>query len=826
MPTKPLKTKPAKSSKPVTRSPSAVKRPPENSAVGKAAKRKPTGGIGSGQSQTVKKTRGLTPPGSPKTKTKTPAETPIQESSTAKRPAKKQLPKSVPESSENSAIASGRPTKGIQKSSAANQCEPPAHLPFDGDYEQHKVRANNRQRLQSEDKREIGPIPAPENPQRRASCERNFDKFLKTYFPEDTRHPWSKVHMKLIETIQIVVLVGAMLAMGIPRGWGKTFISVRAILWAVCYRHHTMCMLIAASDPAAKDLIQDIRDEIETNELLQADFPEICLPIAALEGINQRGKGQTSCGVATKVKAADFELHLGDINGQPGAVIYAGGITGSKIRGRRKKRGDKIERPTLGLIDDFQTRQSARSRMQCQTRLNIVSDDIPGLPGNDQAWSCLLTCTVIEPGDAADQLLDRKQHPDWRGIRASFLDSLPNDDAIDLWEEWNRIRVEDLQTFDHDEDDIEQEAISERAHAFYRKHHKAMNAGCVVAWKWAYKPEHYVDALEKAMHWYFRSRRGFWSELQNQPDKYEVAKLPQLIAHTLQTRTHHLTAHMAPDDAEFITAHADYSAAVLWYEVRAWAQNSTSWTIDYGTWPGQGKAYFTQATAQHTIDKMYAHLPTHAVRVMAAIRDLFIGLFETQFQREDGTVLRLNIGGIDANDETDTIRDAIKKAGLTGKLWPMHSRSFRFPKTPLNDLPVKDGDVCGDNWRRRKPSTGNLRYITYDTDHWKSHHRNRLIMDRAAPGALTWFKGSDHRMLADHHVAEYSETLVNEVTNQRSEIWGLKPGADNHLWDVGCGNDVLGSVLGCRLPASMMLSGSTTRVESKKRKRRKTRIAV
>jgi len=704
----------------------------------------------------------------------------------------------------------------------------PAIEPYEDDsYEKQKVRSNNRQRAAAEDKREIGRIPDPENPKRREACRTDFDKFLRTYFPQDTRHPWSPVHIKLIETIQIVVLVGAMLAMGIPRGWGKTFISVRAILWAVAYRHHTMVMLIAASDPAAKDLIQDLRDELETNELLQADFPELCIPIAALEGINQRGKGQTSGGVATKVKAADFELHLGDINEQPGAVIYAGGISGSKIRGRRKKRGDKIERPTLGLVDDFQTRASARSRLQIQTRLNIVGDDIPGLPGNDQAWSCLLTCTVIEPNDAADQLLDRTQHPDWRGIRASFLESLPDDDALDLWDEWNRIRVEDLQTFDADEDDIEQESISEGAHEFYRRHFKKMNAGCVVAWKYAYKPEHYVDALEKAMHWYYRSRRGFWSELQNQPDKFEVATLPQLLPQVLSQRISHLKQHMCPEDAEFITAHADYSMAVLWFEVRAWSQISTSWTIDYGTWPAQNKAYYTQATAINTIDKTYSHLPTHALRIMAAIRDLFEGLFARQFQREDGSVLRLNIAGIDANDETDSIRDGIKKAGLAGKVWPMHSRSFRPPKPSLNDLKKKDGDVMGDNWRRRKPEQGTLRYITYDTDRWKSHHRNRLMMSKDAPGAITWFGGSEHRMIADHHVAEYSTTWTHDETEKKMEIWHTKPGADNHLWDVGVGNDVLGSVLGCKLPASMMLAaGKQDRTPVRKKKRERIKISL
>ncbi|MCA9086085.1 MAG: phage terminase large subunit family protein [Planctomycetaceae bacterium] len=656
-------------------------------------------------------------------------------------------------------------------------------------------------------------MPPPENPQRRAAGERDYAAYLKAYWPEDTRHPWSDVHLKLIGLIEVVVLVGALLAIGIPRGWGKTFLCVRAVLWAVCYRHHTMCMLIAASNDAARELIQDIRDELENNELLRADFPEICLPIAALEGINQRGRGQTSGGRRTHVKAGDFELHLGDIGDVPGCVIFAGGILSSKIRGRRKKRGDRIERPTLGLVDDFQTRTSAGSPLQIRKRLRVVQDDIPGLPGNDQAWSCLLACTVIEPGDAADQLLDRSLNPDWRGVRQSFLESLPNDDALELWDQWNEIRVADLQA-DSDE------AVSERAHRFYRKHRKAMNAGAAVAWKYAYKPEHYVDALEKAMHWYYRSREGFWSELQNQPDKFKPPTRPQLHAHILRVRQHHLQQHIAPADAEHIVAAADVSHAVLWFEVRAFALDSTSWTLDYGTWPPQRNAYFTQATAKNTIDAYYCDLPTWEVRCCAAIRELFGDLFNRHYQREDGAVLRCSIGGIDANDETDTVKLGIRKAGLTGRLWPMHARSFRPPKTPLNDLKKREGDVIGPGWRRRSPETGSMRYITFDVDHWKSHHRDRLVMSADSPGALTWYAAGDHRMIADHHVAESSDMIRNESSQTSVEVWTQQPGVDNHLWDVGVIADVLGSVLNCRLPDSMPTTPANIRKRSKKKKLR------
>ena len=117
-----------------------------------------------------------------------------------------------------------------------------------------------------------------------------------------------------------------------------------------------------------------------------------------------------------------------------------------------------------------------------------------------------------------------------------------------------------------------------------------------------------------------------------------------------------------------------------------------------------------------------------------------------------------------------------------------------------------------------------MRYITYDTDLWKSHHRNRLMMPRESPGSITWYSGADHRMIADQHCAEYSSTFTFDKTGQHFEIWGLKPGQDNHLWDVGVGNDVLGSVLGCRMPADAILTGRPT--VQRKKKRFRTKITI
>lgn len=265
-----------------------------------------------------------------------------------------------------------KPTKPAPKKKAVRQSakKKPAAKPIPaqtpsaahGAYEAHKARTAEVQREKAKQGRDIGAIPQPADPARRSRCEQDFGLFCKTYFPGTFRHEWSTVHKRLIELIQMVVLVGALLAMGIPRGWGKTSLCVRGVIWAVAYRHHTFVMLIGASNEAAKAMIQDIRTELETNPLLQADFPELCYPIRELEGVNQRGKAQLCCGERTRVFASDYELRLGDVAGQSGAIIRSGGILSSKIRGARFIVDGETKRPTLGLVDDPQTEASAASK--------------------------------------------------------------------------------------------------------------------------------------------------------------------------------------------------------------------------------------------------------------------------------------------------------------------------------------------------------------------------------------------------------------------------------------------------------------------------------
>ena len=125
-----------------------------------------------------------------------------------------------------------------------------------------------------------------------------------------------------------------------------------------------------------------------------------------------------------------------------GAIIKVAGITG-RIRGMKYKRSDgHTVRPSLVVLDDPQTDESARSLSQCATREGILAGAILGLAGPGKKISGIMPCTVIRPGDMADNILDRDKHPEWNGERTKMVYSFPDDEK--LWQRYAELRAESL----------------------------------------------------------------------------------------------------------------------------------------------------------------------------------------------------------------------------------------------------------------------------------------------------------------------------------------------------------------------------------------------
>lgn len=241
-------------------------------------------------------------------------------------------------------------------------------------YEEHKDRTARRGAELSAKGRDIGELPAVADPQRRLKAATDFQYFCEAYFPQSFHLEWSDDHLKVLRKIEQAVLHGGLFAMAMPRGSGKTTICECACIWAVLNGHREFVCLIGSDEGHAMDMLESIKTELDANDLLLADYPEICHPIQALDGIANRCNGQLYQGERTHIGwtakyivlpsitpkgwvegASPFVREDGRSKGS-GAIIKVAGITG-RIRGMKFKRPDgRSVRPNLVVLERHITR--------------------------------------------------------------------------------------------------------------------------------------------------------------------------------------------------------------------------------------------------------------------------------------------------------------------------------------------------------------------------------------------------------------------------------------------------------------------------------------
>ena len=142
-------------------------------------------------------------------------------------------------------------------------------------YEAHREAAAQRQADLSLAGRDIGELPAVVDPERKESCRFDFRKFCETYFPEVYNLEWSDDHLRAIEKLQKAVLEGGLFALAMARGSGKSSLTETAAIWAMAYGHREFIVIIGASEGAALEMLDSVKTELEVNEHLAEDFPEI-----------------------------------------------------------------------------------------------------------------------------------------------------------------------------------------------------------------------------------------------------------------------------------------------------------------------------------------------------------------------------------------------------------------------------------------------------------------------------------------------------------------------------------------------------------------------
>ncbi|MBA2224586.1 terminase gpA endonuclease subunit [Thermogemmata fonticola] len=661
-------------------------------------------------------------------------------------------------------------------------------------YETLKARARARNIALSLAGRDIGDLPEVVNPERKERAAADFRFFCEQYFPLTFHLPWSPDHLRVIAKIEQAVLRGGLFAMAMPRGSGKTTLCECAGIWAVLYGHREFVCLIGSDEGHAMDMLDSIKMELDGNDLLLEDFPEVVYPIQCLDGIANRCAGQLYQGQRTHIGWTAREIVLPTIPGSKasGAIIKVAGITG-RIRGMKYKRADgQTVRPTLVVIDDPQTDESARSLSQCATRESILAGAVLGLAGPGKKISGIMPCTVIRPGDMADNILSRDKHPEWNGERTKMIYAFPTHEK--LWQRYAEIRAESFRRGGHGEEATE----------FYRQHRAEMDAGAVVAWPERFNPDE-LSAIQHAMNLKLQDEAAFFAEYQNEPLPEETVEPDELTADQIASKLNRMQRGEVPIGCNHVTMFIDVQAHLLFFVVCAWEEDFTGYVLDYGTYPDQKRPYFTLRDARPTLAAVTKAGGLEGA-IYAGLEALTQDYLGREWRRDDGALLRIERCLIDANwgSSTDVVYQFCRQSAYAGIVLPSHGRFVGASSQPFSEYKRRPGDRVGLNWRMPNVQGKRaVRHVVYDTNYWKSFIYARLAVALGDRGCLSLFgdRPEQHRLFAEHLTAEYR--VKTEGRGRTVDEWKPRPErGDNHWFDglVGCA--VAASLQGVVLPGT------------------------
>lgn len=634
---------------------------------------------------------------------------------------------------------------------------------------------------------DIAPLPDVVDKRRKARCKNSLKTFLKTYFPHLFYRPFSPDQLDVIAGLERNIEKTGKKSEALPRGSGKTTIGIGASIWAALYGWRGFFVIIGATDDHAKEIISDIKSELELNDLLAEDFPEVCHAIRQLEGRHARARSQHLSGTLTKITWTASVITLPIIEGSKisGAIIKATGITG-RIRGM--KHGEK--RPDFVFLDDPQTRESAESVSQTDKREKTIQGDVMGLAGHDKAIAAYMTCTVIYKGDLADRYLDNDLHPDWIGKRRKLVYAWRESD---LWREYD-----ELWKSDHLAGDSEFKSAT----AFYKKNKKEMNRGVKVADKSLFDKAVEVDAVQHARNLKLGDSDAYEAEYQNEPVAREFL-LYELDSKLVRSRVNNMPKLTLDRNARLVVAFCDINFSGLHWSLCGFRNDRTGFVMDYGKIPERGVLIEKNANEAEIKKKIYQGLTQYAER-----------LDNLRLKRP------IRAAAIDRGFKPETVHNFCNFKQTRFVLVPAKgygSTQYR----PSKNIVGKPGIECHMN----ESQFG--QYFAANSCYFREITQRAFLSQPGQSGSLSFYgkDGNRHTKIADHVCAE-SLTDKAQGKDRMFYKWNMKPGAEN---------DWLDSLVGCMALATWFLGEQT--IEStvggrgktkKKRKapRRKAKIQI
>jgi predicted phage terminase large subunit-like protein len=317
------------------------------------------------------------------------------------------------------------------------------------------------------------PFPEDKRAQRerKRRSEEDIAFFGQTYFPHYFNRPSSALHKYFAERYPAMIEraiatgEGDKEADAAPRGNAKsTWTTFLLPIWCAVYRKRRYPLIVSETRGQAEAFLSFIKLELETNERLKQDFPELA------------GEGP--------VWRAD------QIITRNGVKIQAAGA-GQKLRGLRHG----SYRPDLVIGDDLENDESVESAEQRRKLENWFFKALMKIGQPDTVY--IVVGTVLHHESLLQRLLEK---PGWKGKK--FKAVLQWASNRRLWDEWERI-FSDLS--------VGKEEAEALADAFFEQHKTEMLAGTLVLWP-EMEPYYYLMKMRVS-----DGPAYFDSEKQNEP---------------------------------------------------------------------------------------------------------------------------------------------------------------------------------------------------------------------------------------------------------------------------------------------------------------------
>ena len=598
---------------------------------------------------------------------------------------------------------------------------------------------------------------------RRKKCRVDLLQFIETYLKGWFPLPHSPDQIKTIRRLEHTALRGGNSAIARPRGTGKTQQTKAAALWSALYRHRRYILPFAATAKMARKNFANMSKALAQNSLLAEDWPEICLPIRAAYMRPNKSRYITVNGEPTQMECSATKLVFPYCPGvcldakQDGVVIMecAGVLEAARGLQHDTPTGETL-RPDFAIGDDIQTKSSARSPSQCQTRIETIRGDFKHMAGPNKDLALVINATVIEKGDAADQLLDRDKHPEFEGERQRMVYEFPK--AADLWKTYTELRKAGFKDGDK----------GAAANAFYKANRAAMDDGAVVGWDHGYSEKKgEISAIQAAYNIIADDGEAvFWAECQNQPIE-RVATQYELTADTILSRLTGIPRLISPPGTAHIIAAADVNFVGLNHVILTGRPDHAAHVAHYGKHPENDVL----------IDRKAPRGLTDAQAIANAIGQLAVKLNDTILQL-DGKPRYIDALFIDCGYMRSTVLKAISAIRLPMKIYAVRG-------TPSSRFKIKkDAIKSGTEWQVIDFPEG--RVFEINSDYWREQSQRAFLLSPGTPGSISLYGDTPepHRRLAAEIAGEKLLDKTVSAAGNTFYKWTLTPGTPNDLGDA------------------------------------------